>query len=120
MQVGVLAAVQERVKVACRRVLSLSIRRNVTIGTPNRIHTLQVLYILDFGPPHLCCCGDEFILEPLGVVRAAGDMDGALVAMDLLVVLAMVRLELDRRGFNNCFRQCLQEGREVERLTFFK
>jgi hypothetical protein len=47
-------------------------------------------------------------------------MDGALMAMDILVVLAMVRFELDHGGFNTCFRLCLKEGREGERFTFFK
>lgn len=94
MQVGVLVALQFRVQISMRSILSPSIGPDVLVVTLDSVICIEVLEIVGLRESKLCSCLDECIFGASADVSALADVHVAVVAVSVFVSLAMVFLEL--------------------------
>lgn len=113
MQVGVLVALQLRVQVSMRSVLSPSIGSDVLVVSLDGIVCIEVLEIVGLRVSKLRSCLDESVFGTSADVSALADVDVAVMAVSVFVSLAMVFLEL-MRG------QCQSSDFYLHYFTLFK
>ena len=94
VKVGVFAAPQFRVDVSVGGILSSTIGTNVLHPAFRAIVGIEVLQVLQFAVAQGIGGLDESVFGALTAVGAAGDVDGAFVAVNFLLAVAVVGFEL--------------------------
>ena len=94
MQVGIVAALQLRMKEPVSGILASSVRPNVPQPTLRAVVCVELLQVLHLAVADLGGGLDEVVLGINGPECAVGDVDGAFVAVVLLIATAVVGFEL--------------------------
>lgn len=98
VEVGVPAAAQAGAQVARGRVLAFTLGRDEALVPADRVDGLEVLRVGDLAPAGLLGRCEELPVDLLGGPSPDGYVDGAVVAVDTLVVLSVISLGLLVKG----------------------
>jgi hypothetical protein len=94
VQVGILAAPQFRVDVPVSGVLSSTVGADILHPAFCAVVGIKVLQVLELAVAQGVCGLDEGIFGAFAAVGAAGDVDGAFVAVHFFIAVAMVGFKL--------------------------
>jgi hypothetical protein len=89
-----LPILEQRMNIPMSRVLAFALWANVPFPTLKPVVGVKVLQIGNVWPTDFGGGIDEVVLRDGGSQRAIGYLNGAIVAMDAIRILAMIRLEL--------------------------